>query len=222
MSLSLNPNHYIQHIRVDVLHTISRSNTKQLWHWRKQKSWPANKRDTGPRYRPSGKCPPCRFEATCQFLHPAVGSSQMECICTWPRSLSLETDTGATQDMKAPNRSGGGFYHLTSNWPYQGHQVPYFVLWTPTACHHCGQTLTIDHMLMECAVLQESRDEYYTVDTLIILFETIPESCIVEFLRESGFFYLIWTVRHSKEFFTRIIPEQMQYSKFNQLLTWTI
>ena len=61
----------------------------------------------------------------------------------------------------------------------------------PTACHHCGQTLTIDHMLLECAVLQECRDEY-TVDSLNARFETIPETCIVEFLREAGFFYLIW------------------------------
>ena len=28
----------------------------------------------------------------------------------------------------------------------------------PTGCHHCGQTLTIDHMLLECALLQECRD----------------------------------------------------------------
>ena len=28
----------------------------------------------------------------------------------------------------------------------------------PTSCHHCGQTLTIDHMLLECALLQECRD----------------------------------------------------------------
>ena len=49
----------------------------------------------------------------------------------------------------------------------------------PTTCHHCGQTLTIDHKLLECAVLQESRDEYYTVDTLNTLFETIPDSCTV-------------------------------------------
>ena len=62
----------------------------------------------------------------------------------------------------------------------------------PTVCHHCGQTLTIDHMVLECAVLQECRDEYYTVDSLNTLFETIPETCIVEFLREAGFFYLIW------------------------------
>ena len=62
----------------------------------------------------------------------------------------------------------------------------------PNVCHHCGQTLTIDHMLLECAVLQEFRDEYYTVDSLNTLFQTIPETCIVEFLREAGLFYLIW------------------------------
>ena len=62
----------------------------------------------------------------------------------------------------------------------------------PTGCHHCGETLTIDHMLLECALLQECRDEYYKVDSLNALFETIPETCIVEFLREAGFFYLIW------------------------------
>ena len=59
----------------------------------------------------------------------------------------------------------------------------------PTACHHCGQTLTIEHMLLECTVLQECRDEYYSLNAL---FETILETCIVEFLREAGFFYLIW------------------------------
>ena len=58
--------------------------------------------------------------------------------------------------------------------------------------HHCGQTLTIDHMLLECALVQQCRDEYYTVDSLNALFETIPETCIVEFLREAGFFHLIW------------------------------
>ena len=62
----------------------------------------------------------------------------------------------------------------------------------PTGCHHCGQTLTIDHMLLKCTLLQECRDEYYTVDSLNALFQTIPETCIVEFLREAGFFYLMW------------------------------
>ena len=66
----------------------------------------------------------------------------------------------------------------------------------PTACQHCGQTLTIEHILLECTVLQQSRDEYYTVDSLRTLFETTPEACIIEFLSEAGFYYLIWMVRY--------------------------
>ena len=80
-----------------------------------------------------------------------------------------------------------------------------------TTCHHCGHTLTIDHMLLECAVLRESRNEYYTAVSLNTLFETIPESCIVEFLREAGFFYLIWTVRHSIQTLTWTIPKLKQF-----------
>ena len=61
----------------------------------------------------------------------------------------------------------------------------------PTTCHHCDQLLTIDHMLLECEELKEIREEYYTVDTLKDLFEEISEYSIVDFLKESGFFYLI-------------------------------
>ena len=52
----------------------------------------------------------------------------------------------------------------------------------PTTCHQCGQMLIINHMLLECAVLQESRDEY---------FERVSETCILQFLQEAGFVYLI-------------------------------
>ena len=31
----------------------------------------------------------------------------------------------------------------------------------PTTCQHCGQTLTLEHMVLECTVLQHSRYEYY-------------------------------------------------------------
>ena len=84
----------------------------------------------------------------------------------------------------------------------------------PTTCHHCGQTLTIDHMLLEYAVLRESRDEYYTADSLNTLFETIPETCIVELLWEAGFFYLIWTVRHSIQSLTWTIPKLKHFFNF--------
>ena len=75
-----------------------------------------------------------------------------------------------------------------------------------TDFHHCGQTQSIDHMLLECAVLQECHDEYYTADSLNTLFETILETCIVEFLREAGFCHLIWVVKHSIQLITWITP----------------
>ena len=48
--------------------------------------------------------------------------------------------------------------------------------------------LTIDHMLLECAVWQKSRDEFYTADSLNMLFETVPETCIVEYLWDCVWF----------------------------------
>ena len=83
---------------------------------------------------------------------------------------------------------------------------------TPTGCHHCGEILTINHMLLECALLQECRDEYYTVDSLNALFETIPATCTVEFLWEAGFFYLIWC-----NLLTSTSPRRLQYDQ-----TWVI
>ena len=145
------------------------------------------------RQRTIGKYPLYRFETTGQLLHSEVGSNQVGCSCTWQRSLSHETNIGAPDEIPAPYQSSEEVVitrlrightkatksHILSRGP-------------PTACHHCGQTLTIEHMLPECAELQECRNEYYTVDSLNALFETIPETCIAEFLREAGFFYLIW------------------------------
>ena len=48
-----------------------------------------------------------------------------------------------------------------------------------TTRHQCGQMLTIDHIFLEYAVLQESRDDYYTANSWNNLFETIPETGIL-------------------------------------------
>ena len=101
--------------------------TKPLWHWRKWKSGSTSKRDPRPRYRPTGKCPLYRYETTDQLLHSEVGSNQVGCSCTWQRSLSCETNTGATEEVRAPDQGRRGCNNPTSNWPYQGHQIPYLV-----------------------------------------------------------------------------------------------
>ena len=87
----------------------------------------------------------------------------------------------------------------------------------PTACQNCGQTLTIEHILLECTVLQQSRDEYYTVDSLRTLFETIPEACIIEFLREAGLFYLIWKVIYRTQLFIQISHQLTTFSSWIHL-----
>ena len=180
--------------------------TKPLWHWMKWKSRPTCKRDPRSRYRPTGKCPPYRYEATSQLLHSEMGSNQVGYSCTWQRSLSREADIRATEEI--PDLTRAEEVVITQHWFGHTKATKSHILsrWPLTVCHHCGQAMTIDHMLLECAVLQECRDGYYTVDSFNPLFETIPETCIVEFLWEAGFLYLIWC-----NLLTSISPE-----------TWTI
>ena len=168
--------------------------TKPLWHWRKWKSGSTSKRDPRPRYRPTGKCPLYRYETTGQPLHTEVGSNQVGCSCTWQRSLSCETNTGTTEEVPDLTRAEEVVITRLRIGHTKATKSHILSRGPSTGCHHCGQTLTIGHTLLECALLEECRDEYYTVDSLNTLFETIPETCIhvVEFLREAGFFYLIW------------------------------
>ena len=150
--------------------------TKPLWHRRKWKSGPTSKRDPRPRYRPTGKCPLYRYETTGQLLHSEVGSNQVGCSCTWQRSLSCETNTGAPEEVPAPNQSWRGCNHPTLNWPYQGHQIPYYVprtanwlspLWSNTdqwpyaarVCIVTGVSWWILHSpLIECSLPDNSWD----------------------------------------------------------------
>ena len=92
----------------------------------------------------------------------------------------------------------------------------------PTTCHHRGQTLTNDHILLWCAVLQECRDKYYTADSMSYLFEIIPETCIVKFLREAGYCYLIWMVRHSIQSLTWTNPKLMHFLASWMLHIWLL
>ena len=86
----------------------------------------------------------------------------------------------------------------------------------PTACQPWGRTLSIDYMLLECAVLQKCRDdEYYTAHSLNTLFETIPETFIVQFLWGAGFPYLIWMLKHSIQLITWITPHLMELIDFD-------
>ena len=169
-------NPFICHI-MNLFWSLSDKGTHNpLWHWRKWKSGPTSKRDPRPRYRPTSKCPLYRYETTGQLLHSEVGSNRVGCSCTWQRSLSCETNIGATEEVPAPNQSWRGCNHPTSNWPYQGHQIPYLVprttdwlspLWSNTdhwpyaagVCIVTGMSWWILHSrLVECSLRDNSWD----------------------------------------------------------------
>ena len=134
------------------------------------------KRVPRPRYRPTGKCPLYRYEATGQLLHSEVGSNQVGRRCTWRRSLSREANIGATKEIPAPNQSWRGCNRQTSNRPYKGHQIPYLVprttdclspLWSntdhwpyaPGICSVTGVSWWILHnWLIECSLRDNSWD----------------------------------------------------------------
>ena len=61
----------------------------------------------------------------------------------------------------------------------------------PAVCHHCGSTLSREHILLECGTVQELRGEFYEADSLTSLFECVRPLAIIEYLKEAGFFYLI-------------------------------
>ena len=172
--------------------TNSRFEHKPLWHCRKWKSGSTSKRDHRQRYGPTGKYPLYRYETTGQLIHSKVGSNQVGCSCTLQISLSCETNTGPPKKFQHLTRAEEVVITPLRIGHTKATKSHILSRGLPTGCHYCGQTRTIDHMLLECALLQECRDEYYTIDSLNALFETIPETCIVEFLREAGFFYLIW------------------------------
>ena len=90
-----------------------------------------------------------------------------------------------------------------------------------TAWQHCGQTLTIEHIPLECTVLQQCQDVYYTVDSLRTLFETTPEACIIEFLREAGFYYLIWMAMYPIQLFVQISHQLTTFSSWINPNYWT-
>ena len=100
------------------------------------------------------------YETTGQLLHLAVGSTKWD-VAVHGRDLypvkptlgppnKFQPLTRAEEVVITRLRIGhtkATKSHILSRGP-------------PTGCHHCGQTLTIDHMLLESALLQESRDEY--------------------------------------------------------------
>ena len=60
----------------------------------------------------------------------------------------------------------------------------------PPLCEGCGEQITIHHLLIECADLDEVRREYYEdIVSLEQLFSEVHPRQVLNFLREIGVFY---------------------------------
>ena len=156
-----------------------------------------SKRDPWPWHRPAGNCSQCRFK-------PLVNSYiQQEVQTKWNVSFR-DRVLYLLKPTLGPHKK---FQHLARAMEVVitrcriGHtkakKSHIFSWWPSTTSQHCGQNLTIEQMRLECAVLQQSRDEYYTADSLETLFETTLGACIVKFLRGAGFVCVIWIQNNS-------------------------
>ena len=135
--------------------------TKPLWHWGKWRSGPTSKRDPRPRepmasvhYTELKPLVNSYIQHLLQtkwgvavhgrdlyLVKPTLGQpKKFQCLTRDKEVVITRLRSGHTKATKS---------HILSRGP-------------PTACHHCVQTLSIDLMLLEYAVVQECRDEYYT------------------------------------------------------------
>ena len=182
--------------------------TKPLWYWGRWKSVPASKRDHWPRHRHLASVHYADLKPLVNFYIQQLVQIKWG-VAVHGRHISpVKPTLGQPKKFQYFTRSEKVITRLRICHP-KGNKSHIFSRGPLIICHHCGQTLSIDHMLLQCAVLQESHNEYYRADSLSTISETIPDSCTDEFLREAGFFYLIWMVRHSIRFSSRIISELM-------------
>ena len=91
--------------------------------------------------------------------------------------------------------------HILSRWPM-------------TTCQHCG----LSWLLKTCLSVQCYSK--VVMNTTQLVFEMTPEACIVEFLREAGFFYLIWMTKYPVQHLIWISHQMTKFwTKINPRLT---
>ena len=60
-------------------------------------------------------------------------------------------------------------------------------------CHHCDNTLSREHILLECGSPRTPMTSY-EANSLTSLFESVHPLAIIEYLKEPEFFHLIWRI----------------------------
>jgi len=79
------------------------------------------------------------------------------------------------------NRLRIGHSRVTHSYLFSGDDSP--------ACQSCGIPLTVKHMLVECANLQDIREKYSTVSSLADLFNRFDNHTVIDFIKETHFYH---------------------------------
>ena len=58
-------------------------------------------------------------------------------------------------------------------------------------CAACNVVITVEHILIECADLLETRKKYFEKKILYSLFRNVIPEVVFDFLREIGVFYKV-------------------------------
>ena len=69
--------------------------------------------------------------------------------------------------------------YLTHSYLLKGGEAP--------QCVSCNAPLTVEHILTDCTDLEPSRQRFFNVDSMSIIFETVKLESILEFLKEINF-----------------------------------
>ena len=87
------------------------------------------------------------------------------------------------KDDSAIRRLRIGHTYFTHGYLLRGEPGP--------ECIPCASTLTVKHILIECVDFSETRNEFYTTDTYKELFEKVPSSQILDYIKAIGIYNLI-------------------------------
>ena len=88
---------------------------------------------------------------SCLGWDKSISDTRRDICISWNQHQGHPRNFGTRQEPRSCNKP-------TSNWPYQGCKITYLVPrvvdYLPAYCCH---TMTIEHMLLQCTVLQPSR-----------------------------------------------------------------